>query len=96
MIRLAVHAHPGARQERAEVLADGSLGVWVRARPIEGHANAAIERCLAAWFDLRPAQVVLVAGARGRDKVVQIDLPSVDALRERLAQMAHGVRPRKS
>jgi uncharacterized protein YggU (UPF0235/DUF167 family) len=96
MIRLAVRAHPGARQERAEWLSDGSLGVWVRARPVEGQANAAIERCLAAWLDLRPRQVTLVAGAGTRNKVIQVDLPSADQVRERLLAVgvAHAVRPR--
>lgn len=96
MIRLTVRAHPGARQERAEWLPDGSLGVWVRARPVEGQANTAIERCLAAWLDLRPRQVTLVAGAASRDKVVQVDLPSADEVRERLVAVAtaHGVRAR--
>jgi uncharacterized protein len=92
MIRLAVHAHPGAHQERAELLSDGSLGVWVRARPVEGQANAAIQRCLAAWLDLRPRQVVLVAGAGGRHKIVEVDLPSSEEVRTRL--LAHGVRAR--
>jgi uncharacterized protein YggU (UPF0235/DUF167 family) len=92
MIRLAVHAHPGARHERAEVAADGSLSVWVRARPVEGQANAAIARCLADWLDLRPWQVTVVAGSRGRDKVVQLDLPNAEEVRERL--LAHGLRAR--
>jgi uncharacterized protein YggU (UPF0235/DUF167 family) len=92
MIRLAVHAHPGARQERAEVLADGSLGVWVRARPVEGQANVAIERCLAEWLDLRPRQVALVAGPGTRNKIVEVDLPSAEVVRERL--LAHGMRAR--
>ena len=94
MIRLAVRAHPGARQERVEWQPDGSLGVWVRARPVEGQANAAIERSLATWLGLRPRQVALVAGAAGRDKVVQIDLPSARDVRERLSAVAHGMRPR--
>ena len=90
MIRLAVHAHPGARQERAELLADGSLGVWVRVRPVDGQANAAIERCLAARLQLRPRQVTLVAGAGARTKIVEVDLPSAEEVRERL--VAHGMR----
>lgn len=94
MIRLAVRVHPGARQERVEWLPDGRLGVWVRARPVEGQANAAIERCLAAWLDLRPRQVTLVAGAGSRDKVVRVDLPSAEEVRERLSSLAHAVRAR--
>ena len=74
------------------MLADGSLGVWVRARPIEGQANVAIQRCLARWLDLRPRQVALVAGGAARDKIVEVDLPSAEEVRDRL--VAHGVRAR--
>jgi len=90
MLRLVVVAHPGARAERVAHLSAGELGVWVRARPIEGQANAAIERALAAALGLRPRQVQLVSGLAGRRKIVEIDLPSLAALAERL--VAHGVR----
>jgi len=90
MLRLTVVAHPGARAERVAHLAEGELGVWVRARPIEGQANAAIERVLAAALGLRPRQVQLVSGSAGRRKIVEVDLPSLAALAERL--VAHGVR----
>jgi uncharacterized protein YggU (UPF0235/DUF167 family) len=91
MLRLAVIAHPGSRQERIDVLDDDALAVWVRARAVEGQANAAIERALASALGLRrPGQVRLVAGQTSRRKIVEIDLPDVQVLRARL--VAHGVR----
>jgi uncharacterized protein YggU (UPF0235/DUF167 family) len=90
MFRALVVAHPGARRERVEVLADDSLGVWVLARPVEGQANEAIERALAAALRLRRNQVRVTSGHRSRRKIVEIDLPDVPALRERL--VAHAVR----
>jgi uncharacterized protein YggU (UPF0235/DUF167 family) len=44
--------------------------VAVRARAVEGAANAAVVAALAAAFGLRRSDVEIVAGARGRDKVV--------------------------
>ena len=84
MLCLDVHAHPGARRERVELLPDGSLEVWVQARPVEGQANAAIERVLASALGLRPRQVALVSGHTSRHKVAQVDLASPDELRARL------------
>ena len=92
MLRLLVQAHPASRSERVELLEDGSLGVWVRARPVEGQANAAIVRAIADALDLRTSQVLLVAGTRGRRKIVDIDLPDAEAVHSRL--LAHGVRSR--
>ena len=84
MLRLTVSAHPGARSERVEIGADGTLGVWVRARAVEGQANAAIERLLADALGLRPRQVQLVAGGAGRRKIVEIELSDMEAVRSRL------------
>ena len=91
MLRLAVIAHPGSRQERVDVLDDDALAVWVRARAVEGQANTAIERALASALGLRrPRQVRLVAGQTSRRKIVEIDLPDIEVLRARL--VAHAVR----
>jgi uncharacterized protein YggU (UPF0235/DUF167 family) len=90
MLRLGVVAHPGARQQRVELDTDGSLAVWVRARAVEGQANAAIERAIAAALGLRPRQVRLVAGHTGRHKIVELELDNLEAVRVRL--LAHGVR----
>jgi uncharacterized protein YggU (UPF0235/DUF167 family) len=95
MVRLALQARPGARQERVELLPDGTLKVWVRARPVEGQANAAIERGLARALGLRASQVALVAGLGGRRKMVDIDLAGVDEVRARLAGAPPGVGRRK-
>jgi uncharacterized protein len=85
VLRVTVEAHPGARHERVEVRDDGSLGVWVRAKPVEGQANAAIERAIAAALQLRARAVKIVAGDTSRRKIVEIDLPAADVLRTRLA-----------
>jgi uncharacterized protein len=84
-VRLTVVAHPGARSDRVELQPDGTVGVWVRARPIEGQANAAIERCLAHALGLRPRQVTIVSGARAHHKVLEVELTSMDEVHARLA-----------
>ena len=89
MLRIHVAAHPGARQERVDLLGDDVLGVWVRARPVDGQANRAIELAIAGALGLRPRQVRLVVGKMSRRKIVEIDAPSLEALRARL--LAHAV-----
>jgi uncharacterized protein len=90
MLRVTVVAHPGARVERVEVLDDDTLGVWVRARPVEGQANAAIRQLVARVLGLRPREVNLIAGSTARRKILEVDLPDVQALRDRV--MAYGLR----
>jgi len=88
MLRIHVAAHPGARRERVELLDPDVLGVWVRARPVDGQANRAIEVAIANALGLRPRQVRLVGGEISRRKMVEIDAPSLEALRARLLASA--------
>jgi uncharacterized protein YggU (UPF0235/DUF167 family) len=91
MLRFAVFAHPGARASRVERVDASTLGVWVRARAIEGQANAAIESAVAEALGLRPRQVRLVSGLTSKRKIVEIDLPDRHTLDARL--LAHQMRP---
>jgi uncharacterized protein len=88
MLRIHVAAHPGSRRERVDLLDDDVLGVWVRARPVDGQANRAIEVAIADALGLRPRQVRLVVGGISRRKIVEIDAPSLEALRARLQTQA--------
>jgi len=84
MVRMTVAAHPGARVERLDLLENGELGIWVRARPMDDQANTAIESAIAKALGLRARQVSIVSGGISRRKIVDIDLPDLEALRQRL------------
>ncbi len=89
-MKVAVRVRPGARAEQVGGRWDGPRGpallVSVRARAVEGAANTAVVAAVAAAFGIRRADVELVSGARGRDKVLALtgDEP---ALRARLVQL---------
>jgi uncharacterized protein len=85
MIRVTLHAHPGAHGQAVRPRADGSLDVYVRAPALDGRANAAVLAALAEALALRPRQVQLVRGERSRQKVVELDLASALELAARLA-----------
>ena len=89
-MRLSIVAHPGARAARVRAIDDQTLEVWVRARPVEGQANAAIEHAIATALGLKPRQVAIVGGATSKRKIVDIDLPGAPALHQRL--LAYGLR----
>ena len=84
MLRLVVTAHPGARVERVAALGEAEVGVWVRAKAVDGQANAAIERTLADALGVRPRQVHIVSGLASRRKIVDVDLPGPADLAQRL------------
>jgi uncharacterized protein len=73
LLRLTVEAHPGARQDRVQLVAEDVLAVWVRARPVDGQANAAIQRAVAVALGVRPRQVRIVGGHAARRKILEVD-----------------------
>jgi uncharacterized protein (TIGR00251 family) len=83
-ITVAVRVHPGASREGVALLADGSLDVRLRARAVEGQANARLVAVLAEQLGVRKRDVVVVSGVRSRQKLVSIGLQSADELRRRL------------
>jgi uncharacterized protein len=75
------------RSGRTEV--DGRRGdallVRLAAAPVDGAANDALIRFLAALFDLPRRDLALVAGAKSRDKQIRINGLTDDQLATRLA-----------
>jgi uncharacterized protein (TIGR00251 family) len=75
--RLAVRLTPRARADRILGLDETAPGrpvlrAAVAAPASEGRANAALLRLIAREFGLRLGELAIVAGARSRDKVVEI------------------------
>ena len=72
-LRFAVRVKPGARRESVGGRwATDALVVAVAAPAVEGKANEAVRRALAAAFGVRRQDVTIVTGERGRDKIVEV------------------------
>ena len=71
--RISVHLTPRAASDQIVGWQDGVLRVRVTAPPVDGKANAALERLLARALGVPKHAVGIVAGARGREKTVAID-----------------------
>ena len=84
-LTVAVRVHLGASREEVTLLPDGSLDVRLRARPVEGQANARLVELLADRLGIRKRDVEVVSGVRSRQKVVSIGLASAEELGRRLA-----------
>ena len=86
-VELIVRVRPGATRSGVAGLHGGALCVRVGARPVEGAANRALLRVLAEALDVRPANVALRRGTRGRDKRVAIAGVSTEQVLARLAPL---------
>jgi uncharacterized protein (TIGR00251 family) len=70
--RLRIRVSPGARRTELVGRQGEAWKVRVAAAPERGRANEAVLKLLAERLRLSPAELTLVAGRSGRDKVVEL------------------------
>lgn len=73
-MKIEVHAKPRAHEERVEKIDETHFVVAVKEPPVQGRANAAIVRALAAHFKVAPSRVRIVSGHTSRQKLIEIAL----------------------
>lgn len=89
MTRIAVKLTPGAAADQVDgwgVDAEGRpvLKVRVRARPVDGEANAALVKLLARTLGVPKSAVTLDRGSQSRTKMISVPGLSDEDLRARL------------
>ena len=86
MVRVAVHVQP--RATRSEIIGQHGTALKVRlqAPPVDGAANEALVRLLAAALGVPGGSVRLVAGATSRTKTVEVSGTTVAAVRALASQ----------
>jgi len=85
--RFAVRVKPGAKRDAVGGQWNGALVVAVRAPAVEGKANEAVRKVLAAALGVRVRDLVVVRGERARDKIIEVTDPPprlADKLRDLL------------
>ncbi len=83
-VRLALHVQPGASVSEVTGLHGDRLKVRIASPPLDGRANAALVAWLAARTGVPPRAVRLVHGSRSRQKTVELDGVTVEAVRAAL------------
>jgi hypothetical protein len=90
MTTLPIRLTPGASTDRIDgwdVDPDGRpiLKVRVRARPVEGEANAALLKLIAKTLGVSKSAVTLQRGGQSRTKMIEVAGLTGDEVRTRLA-----------
>jgi len=82
---IAIRVVPRAkRDEVVKVLPDGRVRIRLKAPPVEGKANKALVDFLANILEIPRSKIEIVAGHKGRDKIVTILDLDVKTVQERL------------
>ena len=72
LVTLTLHIQPGAKRSEIAGLHGEALKIRLAAPPIEGRANEALLKFIAALFEVPLRQVELKQGDHSRHKVLQI------------------------
>jgi uncharacterized protein (TIGR00251 family) len=72
MTKVLVKVKPNSRSSELVQQSDGSWHARLKAPPVEGRANAELERLVAARFGVPKSRVSVKSGKSGRTKLVQI------------------------
>ena len=70
---VVVRVKPGSRKGPLVEVSDGELTIYVRERAVEGKANDAVTKLLAAHLNVPRSRVELVAGATSRLKRFRVE-----------------------
>lgn len=77
---VSIRVVPRSSKEGVAGFEGGVLRIRLNAPPVEGQANAALVRFLSKALDVPKSSIVLVAGGKGRNKIVRIEGITREAL----------------
>jgi len=81
---IRVHILPNAKVDKVVGDHGDAIKIKLRAPAMEGKANAALIRFLAAQLGILPRQIALMRGEKSRDKLIRIKGLSEREVQERL------------
>jgi len=84
MATLRFHIVPNAKIDKVAGEHGGAIKIKLRARAVEGQANAALRSFLTDQLNISQRAIILERGLRSRDKVIRIDGVSEEDVRSRL------------
>ena len=84
MATLRVHIIPNAKIDNVVGEHGGAIKIKLRARAVEGQANAALRCFLADQLNISQRAIILEHGQRSRDKVIRIHGMSEEDVRRSL------------
>jgi uncharacterized protein (TIGR00251 family) len=84
MPTITLYIQPGAKQSRIVGRHDGMPKIAIKARPIDGEANAALIEFLAELAAVPKASVRLLSGQSSRIKRLEVDKAVIDSLDQNL------------
>jgi len=71
-MKIFITAKAGSKKEEVKRIDKNNLSVWVKELPVQGRANAAIEKAVANFFGIPRSSVRIVSGFTSKQKILDI------------------------
>ncbi|MCX6812162.1 MAG: DUF167 domain-containing protein [Candidatus Berkelbacteria bacterium] len=72
-MKVNIKVVPSSKVDQVQSTIDGSLKVWLKAKPINGEANRALIKLLAKYYDVRQSMIKIISGESSKNKVVEVE-----------------------
>ena len=72
MHKYQITVKPGSSQEKIVESAPGELTVYLRAKPHDGEANAALIKLLSKHFHVPKTTITITRGTKSRTKTIEL------------------------
>jgi len=72
MKRIKVRLIPNAKKFKLVQIEENVFRIWITEKPLENKANEALIKILADHYKIAKTNFRIIAGERGRDKVIEI------------------------
>ena len=71
-MQIDIKVIPGAKRNLFKQEENGGIKVYLTTPPVDGHANAALVKFLAAHFQVKASQIEIIKGLKSRHKSIRI------------------------
>ena len=71
MAKISVNLKPGSSQEKITQTGDDEYTVYLRAKPHDGEANAALIKLLSKHFNVPKTTIKITRGLKSRTKTIE-------------------------
>ena len=71
-MKYTVTVKTGTSQEKVIKTGENELVVYLRAKPHDGEANAALFKALADYFDIPKTSINIIRGQKSHNKIIEI------------------------
>ena len=73
MGKFRLFVKPGAKRDAVQMMDDGTIKVYIKARAIEGKANKYLIKYISKITNISKSKIHIISGEKGRYKIIEVE-----------------------